>query len=85
MHHSTEKIVKFLRNREIPGVSRKTGAGDLKDSAVFSTEEEVFIDVFQTEFNKALQRRKNNRRQKEFKTKKLLERNHTTSSVLTQY
>ena len=66
-----EKLVKFLRNREITGVSRTAGTGDSKDSAVFSTE------VCQTELNKALQRRENNRRQKEFKKKKLLERNHT--------
>ena len=46
-------------------------ADDPKDSAIFSTE------VFHSELNKALQRRENNRRQKEFKQKKLLERNHT--------
>ena len=66
-----EKLVKFLRNREITGVSRKAGAGDSKDPAVYSTE------VFQMELNRAHQRRENNRRQKEFKKKKLLERNHT--------
>ena len=43
-----EKMVKFLSNREITGVSRKAGAGDSKDPAVFSTE------VFQTELNRAL-------------------------------
>ena len=59
-----DKLVKFLRNREI------TGAGDSKDLAIFSTE------VFHSELNKALQKRENNRRQKDFKKKKLLERNH---------
>ena len=43
-----KKLVKFLRNREITGVSRKAGTGDPKDSVVFSTE------VFQTELNRAL-------------------------------
>ena len=66
-----DKLVKFLCNREITGVSRKAGAGDPKDPAVFSTE------VFQTELNRAIQRRENNMRQKEFKKKKLLERNYT--------
>ena len=64
-----DKLVKFLRNREITGVSSKAGAGDQKDPAVFSTE------VFQMELNRALQRRENNRRQKDFKKKKLFERN----------
>ena len=44
---------------------------DPKDSAVFSAE------VFHSELNKAFQRRENNRRQKEYKKKKLLDRNHT--------
>ena len=48
-----DKLVKFLRNREITGVSRKIA--DSKESAVFSTE------VFQTDLNRALQRRENNR------------------------
>jgi len=64
-----DKLVKFLRNREITGVSRMIA--DSKESAVFSTE------VFQTDLNRALQRRENNRRQKEFKKKKLLESYHT--------
>ena len=42
---------------------------DPKESAIFTTE------VFAMELNKALQRRENNRRHKDFK--KLLERNHT--------
>ena len=61
---------KFLRNREITGVSKKTVTGDPRDPVVFSTE------VFHSELNKALQRRENNRRQGDFKKKKLLKRNH---------
>ena len=59
-----EKLVKFLRNREITGAK----AAEPKDPAVFSTE------VFQMELNRALQRRENNNRRKEFKKKKLLGR-----------
>ena len=65
-----EKLVKFLRNRDITGVSKKTGTGYPRGPAVFSTE------VFHSELNKALQRRDNNRRQRDFKKKKLLERHH---------
>ena len=64
-----EKLVKFLRNREIMGVSSKTGVGDQKDPAVFNTQ------AFQMELNRALQRRENNRRQKDFKKKKIFEKN----------
>jgi hypothetical protein len=64
-----EKLVKFLRNREIMGVSSKSGVGDQKDPAVFNTQ------VFQMELNRALQRRENNRRQKDFKKKKIFEKN----------
>jgi hypothetical protein len=64
-----DKLVKFLRNREITGVSSKASAGDQKDPAAFSTE------VFHMELSRALQRRENNRRQKDFKKKKLFERN----------
>ena len=70
-----DKLVKFLRNREITGMSRKAGAGDSKDSAVFSTE------VFHSELNKALQKRENNRRQKDYKKKKLMERNHNRNKT----
>jgi hypothetical protein len=71
LHFKTlyEKLVKFLCNREIMGVSSKTGVGDQKDPAVFNTQ------VFQMELNRALQKRENNRRQKDFKKKKLFERN----------
>ena len=62
------KLVKFLRNREITGVPRKIA--DPKDSALFSTE------VFYSDLNKALQKRENNRRQQDYKEKKLMERNH---------
>ena len=43
-----EKLVRFLRNREIMGVSSKSGVGDQKDPAVFNTQ------VFQMELNRAL-------------------------------
>ena len=59
-----EKLVKFLRNREITGAK----AAESKDPAVFTTE------LFQVELNRALQRRENNNRRKEFKKKKLLGR-----------
>ena len=55
-----EKLVKFLRNREITGAK----AAESKDSA-----------VFQVELNRALQKRENNRRQKDFKKKKNHNRN----------
>ena len=63
-----DKLVKFLRNREITGVPSKDGTGDRKEPAVFTTE------VFQMELNKALQRRENSKRRKDFKKKKFLGR-----------
>jgi hypothetical protein len=61
-----EKLVKFLRNREITGVSSM--ASESKDQPVFTTE------LFNTELNKALQRRENSRKRKDFKKKKFLGR-----------
>ena len=58
-----EKLDKFLRNREITGVSSM--ASEVRDPPVFSTE------LFQTELNKALQRKENSKRRKDFRKKKL--------------
>ena len=56
-----EKLVKFLRNREITGAK----AAESKESAVFTTE------LFQVELNRALQKReRSNNRKKDFKKKK---------------
>jgi len=52
-----EKLVKFLRNREITGVSSM--ASEVRDPPVFSTE------LFQMELNKALQRKENSKRRRD--------------------